>query len=144
MRTSQIEYIRTKTRKQVAKVPLTEEEHQKLILPPRESLKRYRDRIQDANDWFVLTFRIRGGLLAAELHCENDVIQQLKKAHDILMKSNEAYQKDANHNWELNSFDFLIVADAVDMIDVIQREVPRETMMFAVRKSYNEMQKFVD
>lgn len=137
-----IPYRRTLTKKQIAKIPLTEAEHQKLIQPPLLCLKRFEAGTQDANDWYVITFRLRIGNYVAAHKYEAEVAAGFERALSITLEMLARYNHLKDYNWSVSSDEIKILKDALDLVEAIQRDVDRETMIFYTRKVYNEMIKF--
>lgn len=134
--------VRTKSRKQIAKIPLTEEEHQNLITPPMESLEKFRTNTQRPDDWYIVTFRIRVGLLTAQRDYSQEVVDELQRGLDVCWKCHAKYQEDQNYNWSVTTMEFIAMYDAVALVNDIQRDASRETLMFATKKVYADMLKY--
>lgn len=132
------------TRKQVAKIPLSEEEHQKLIVPPRASLKNLKEGTQCADDWYIVTFRIRVGLMAAKREYSDEVCEVLEEADRVTREMHAAYQINDKYNWSCSVGQIQVLEQGLDLVDEIQRMSSRETLMFVTRKVYSEMRKFAE
>jgi hypothetical protein len=135
---------RTLTRKQVAKIPLSEEEHQNLIKPPKDCIEKYRKNEQDANDWYIVTFRIKLGLMVAKRDFTDEAIRVLENGLKVCMDCLAKYRENPKYNWSVLSLDFISLYDAIDLVEDIQRNTSRETLMFCTRKVYLEMIKFAE
>lgn len=127
------------TKKQIAKIPLTEQEHQRLILPPRQCIKHYRAGEQNANDWYILSFRIRMGRYVVQMHYSQEVMQALDLAYRVTLEMLAYHRLKADYNWSATQAQIDTLEDALDLVDAIQRDTDRKTLIFCTRKSYAEM-----
>lgn len=132
------------TKKEIAKIPLTAEEHQKLIMPVRESMEKIFQGTQTANDWYIVTFRMKIGLMVAERLYGEQNIQTLKAGIAISDKMLELYEKDKDYNWKPPGLGAYTIKEALDLVEEIQTDADRETLIFCTRAVYNEMIKYAE
>lgn len=137
------QYIRPLTKKQVAKIPLSEEQQLELSNPPKTSWVRFSEGIQTASDWYIITFRIRVGKLVAQMLYEQSVNEELQKGVDITQKQVDAYFQDNTYNWGLSKDELVAILDCLDITTSIFKDADRETLMFCTRKVHAQLMKYV-
>lgn len=132
------------TKKQIAKIPLSEEEHQKLSGPPRTALARFAEGKQDANDWYIVSFRIRIARYVVEMKYQEqqEVLTSLELAHCVTLEMLAAFNLNNGYNWSVSPAQLQTLTTAMDLMDEIQRDADRETLIFTTRKVHREMIRF--
>jgi hypothetical protein len=127
------------TKKQVAKIPLTEDEHQRLILPPWECIKRFKTGEQTPTDWYVMSFRILMGRHVANMLYTQEVQKELDLAYQVTLEMLALYDLGNGYNWSATPAQIVTFENALDIVDSIQRDADRATLMFCTKLSYREM-----
>ena len=130
------------TLKQISKVPLTEEEHESLILPARASLTRMRAGSQDVNDWYNLSFRIKLGLYASKFLCSAEDTKLIQEGLDATNELLYDYRQNNSFNWSSMGGQLARMTTAIELTEQIQLASDRKTLIFCTRKAYNEMKAF--
>lgn len=138
MTTSRIKSVRIKGKpNSTVLFKFTEDEHRKINTPYRDSLERLKNNRGNQTDWFNCTHRVRTAVDISKEVCEDVTTLALIAAYQRC-EAIEVRAREVDHaKWEATEEDISWIAEAFDVVEELQRTVPRKLFATAAIKSDN-------
>jgi hypothetical protein len=129
----------------VPKIPLTQEELEKLSLPPHQSLTRLSKAQGDATDWYNVMFRITATQVLCSIgYCEQsaNTLKDCQKLCERIFERECARAKLSG--WlVLPDTEYHELHAGLIAADQAQVEMDRPTQVYAYKKAYAKCEKYI-
>lgn len=136
MTTSKTKSVRIKGKpKSTVLFKFTEDEHRKINIPYRRSLERLKNNTGNQTDWFNCTHRVRTAVDVAKEVCEDVTILALVSAYQKCEAIEERARVVNHTKWEATKDELEWMEEAFDVVEELQRTIPRKIFATAAIKS---------
>jgi hypothetical protein len=122
---------------------INKELHEGIKQPPRTSLRRFREGIADATDWFNISFRIRVGIYLARAEYQQETVEDMTDAFMLCDTIYTRAKQDNGPDWTITPEEIDYIESALDAVDIMQDETTRRAQLYAHQVSQKIMHVYV-
>lgn len=120
---------------------LTPQEHDTLSTYGWKNLDLFKQDRGNQSAWFDITSRIRFGFELARDYCDDMTTLELKLCYDTCVKIPQRAMSSDVHVWSMTQTEIDTISVCLDMVDQIQRKLPKMAMAKVMRSVVTEMRK---